>query len=209
MRLHFTRHGESEANVQQIYWNGREGYGLTQKGRTQAKKLADHLAVIDFAALYCSPVLRAVQTAQILSARLGIRYEIADGLREYDVGVLEGQPYTRETDATYWAVTSAWLEKANDDARIEGGESLNDIKARFMPFIRGLERTYAGTDANVLCIGHGGTSRAMLPLLVTNLDRHTMLSLHFGYATPIVVERRGSEWVCLQWGTETLEDPIT
>ena len=140
---------------------------------------------------------------------MGIPYEIADGLREYDVGVLEGQSYTEATLATFWAVTVEWLEKENDDAHIEGGESLNDIRARFMPFIRGLEHTYAGTDANVLCVGHGGTYRSMLPLLLANLDRRSMLAQHFDYATPIVAEQRGSEWVCLQWGAKTLEDSIT
>ena len=209
MRLHFTRHGESEANVQQIYWNGREGYGLTDKGRVQAGQLADHLAGIDFAALYCSPVLRAHQTAQIISRRLGIPYEIADGLREYDVGILEGQPYSEATHATYWAATVEWIEKEHDDARIEGGESLNDIRARFMPFIRSLERAYAGTDANVLCVGHGGTYRSMLPLLFSNVDRRSPLAQHIDYTMPIIAEQRGGEWVCLQWGTETLAGPIT
>jgi broad specificity phosphatase PhoE len=209
VRLYFTRHGESEANVQQIFWNGIEGYGLTEKGQAQAGQLANHLAGIDFAALYCSPVLRARQTAQIISRRLGIPCEIADGLREYDVGILEGQPYNEATHAIYWAATVEWLENENDDTRIEGGESLNDIRARFMPFIRGLERAHAGTDANVLCVGHGGTYRSMLPLLLSNVDRRSPLAQHIGYTMPIVAERRGSQWVCLQWGEETLADPIT
>ena len=144
-------------------------------------------------------MLRAHQTAQIVSRRLGIPYEIADGLREYDVGILEGQPYTEATHAIYWAATVEWLEKEHDDARIEGGESLNDIRDRFMPFIRGLERAYASTDANVLRVGHGGTYRSMLPLLFSNVARRSPLAQH------IDSERRGSEWVCLQWGAETLK----
>jgi len=72
VKLYFARHGESEANVQRIFWNQPEGYGLTDKGRAQAKALADALAGIQFAALYCSPVLRAVQTAQIVGRRLEV-----------------------------------------------------------------------------------------------------------------------------------------
>ena len=29
MKLYFARHGESEANVQQVFWNQPEKYGLT------------------------------------------------------------------------------------------------------------------------------------------------------------------------------------
>jgi broad specificity phosphatase PhoE len=75
----------------------------------------------------------------------------------------------------------------NHDARIEGGESYNDIKARFMPLIGGLEATYRHTDANLLLISHGGTLRAMLPLLVSKLDNAGVLHRPFSYATPIVV----------------------
>ena len=110
MRLVFSRHGESEANVQQVYWNGPEGYGLTPKGRQQAEALADALAGIRFAALYCSPVLRAVQTAEIVGQRFGLMPQIVDGLREYDVGILEGRTYSEETHKLYGQVVERWMK---------------------------------------------------------------------------------------------------
>jgi len=199
MRLYFARHGESEANVGRVFWNGREGYGLTEKGRGQAEQLADNLRGTGFVAIYASPVLRAVQTAQILSERLGVPYEVTDGLREYDVGILEGQAYNEDNQRLYWEVTMAWMERGEWDARIEGGESYNDIKDRFMPFVRGLEDAYRQTDANVLLIGHGGTYRCMMPLLLRNIDNAFALEHHFGYTGCVVAELRGDEWVCLQW----------
>jgi broad specificity phosphatase PhoE len=113
MKIYFARHGESEANVGQVFWNGIEGYGLTERGRGQAEQLADRLAGVRFVALYCSPILRAVQTAQIVGARLGLLYEVADALREYNVGLLEGQPYSEATEQTYWRVRRLWMEKKN------------------------------------------------------------------------------------------------
>ena len=204
MKLYFARHGESEANVQRIFWNQPEGYGLTDKGRAQAKALADALAGIQFAALYCSPVLRAVQTAQIVGRRLGLAPVVADGLREWNTGILEGQGYSKETEGLHWWATEQWMVYDNHDARIQGGESCNDIKARFMPLIDRLEARYRNTEANVLLISHGGTLRAMLPLLVSNLDNASVLHHPFSYATPIVVELRDGEWVCLRWGEDVL-----
>jgi broad specificity phosphatase PhoE len=200
MRLYFSRHGESEANVGRVFSNGLGIHGLTKTGRQQAAELADHLRGTPFAALYCSPILRAVQTAAIVAEQLGLEYRVEDGLREYDVGVLEGRTYDQETDRIYWDVTRQWMEERHFDARIEGGESCNDIAARFMPLIRRLEAQYASTDANVLLISHGGTLRAMLPLLLRNIDHAYAMAHHFDYTTCVVAERHGDAWTCLRWG---------
>jgi probable phosphoglycerate mutase len=202
MRLYFARHGESEANVQRVFSNRPGVHGLTQRGRAQAEKLADLLQDMSFAALYCSPVLRAVQTAEIVGARLGIPHVVEDGLREYDVGILEGRTYDGGTEELYWQVVLQWMVAKNWEARIEGGESYDDIRARFMPLIRRLEREGQGTESNVLLISHGGTLRAMLPLLLSNVDHAFALESSIAYTTVVVAERRGSEWVCLRWGED-------
>lgn len=205
MKLYFARHGESEANVQQVFWNQPTKYGLTDKGRKQARALAGTLVGVQFATLYCSPVLRAVQTAEIIGRRLHLAPQVADGLREYNVGILEGQKYNKETEDLYWQVITQWMEHNNLDARIKDGESYNDIKARFMPFIGRLEETYRGTDANVLLISHGGTLRCMLPLLLSNVDNAVSMARPIGYVNPVVAELCDGEWVCERWGEETLD----
>jgi broad specificity phosphatase PhoE len=204
MRLYFARHGESEANVQQVFWNQPEKYSLTEKGREQARALVDSLAGIAFTALYCSPVLRAVQTAEIIGRQLHLTPMNADGLREWDVGILEGQTYNDESLKLHWQVTAQWMLHNNHDARIERGESFNDIKARFLPFIHCLEALYRETEANVLLISHGGILRCMLPVLLSNVDNTFTLNRLFGYTTCIVTELRDGAWVCLNWGEEIL-----
>jgi probable phosphoglycerate mutase len=204
MKLVFSRHGESEANVQHVYWNRPGRFPLTPKGCQQAETLADALAAFTFAAVYCSPVLRAVETAQIVGRRFGLTPQIVDGLREYDVGVLEGQTYSQETKDLYWQTKRQWIEDGKYDARIEGGESYSDIAARFMPMIAGLEARYRDTQAALLLISHGGTLGAMLPLLLSNVDLAYPIDHPMGYTNPIVAERRDGEWICLSWGKEKL-----
>ena len=51
MKLVFSRHGESEANVQHVYCRQPGRFSLTLKGRQQAEVLADVLAVFRFSAL--------------------------------------------------------------------------------------------------------------------------------------------------------------
>lgn len=200
MKIYFARHGESQANVQQIFWNQPGKFGLTDIGKSQARALADNLAGISFAALFCSPILRAVQTARIVGQRLGLVPELSDGLRERNVGILEGQKYSPEAEALHRQVTKQWLIHANHDARIEGGESFNDIVGRFIPLINKLERNYGGPDVNLLLISHGGTLTWMLPLLLTNIDNAFSLSHGTPYATPIVAEEQNGRWMCLCWG---------
>jgi broad specificity phosphatase PhoE len=145
-----------------------------------------------------------VQTAEIVGRRFGLTPQVVGGLREYNVGILEGKTYSKEREDLYWRVVLQWMEQDNHAAWIEGGESYNDIAARFMPLIADLEADYRDTDANVLLISHGGTLRAMLPLLLSNVDKAFVMARPFGYANPVVAELREGKWVCLSWGKETL-----
>jgi broad specificity phosphatase PhoE len=121
LKLYFARHGESEANVQRIFWDKPHGYGLTDKGREQARALADSLAAAGWVALYCSPILRAVQTAHIVGRRLNLKPQIEDALRERVIGILEGQEISPENRSLCWQVTQQWMQ-GNHDARIEMDE---------------------------------------------------------------------------------------
>jgi probable phosphoglycerate mutase len=166
--------------------------------------LAESLSDVPLSALYCSPILRARQTAEIVADRLHIPVEIEEGLREYDVGILEGKPYSRPRTEIYWQVVLEWMEQMNPDARIEGGESYNDIRARFVPFVRRLEEAYGQTEANILAISHGGTLRCMLPLLLSNVDPAFTVNRPIGYTTSVIAKLRDGEWMCTRWGEEEI-----
>jgi probable phosphoglycerate mutase len=205
VKLYFVRHGESEANVQRIHWNKAVGYGLTEKGRAQADALASDLANIPFAAIYCSPVLRAAQTAQIAGQRLGLTPQVEDALRETDCGTLEGRPVDPGSPDAGWRIVAQWMKHDKHDLRFPGGESYSDIAARFMPFIDRLEEAYDHTEANVLIVSHGTALATMLPLLLSNVDKaFVMARPPFDGSFYVVAELRGSEWVCLRWGEEVL-----
>lgn len=91
MKLYFVRHGESEANLLREFSNRGLKHGLTDKGRTQAAELAQKLKETPVTKIFSSPLLRAVQTTEILAASLSKPYQLTGALREYDCGVLEGK----------------------------------------------------------------------------------------------------------------------
>jgi len=81
-------------------------------------------------------------------------------LREYDCGVMEN----RSDDATWqrWQkLHDAWVIHKKMDERIEGGESLHDVRQRFAPFIHELVNRYAATMTEILCISHNGIDSLM------------------------------------------------
>lgn len=66
MKFYFVRHGESETNVHGIFSNRGYQHPLTKKGIQQAQELVRQLAGASINRIYTSPIMRAVQTAEIL-----------------------------------------------------------------------------------------------------------------------------------------------
>lgn len=168
MKLIFTRHGESQANIARIISNRELPHPLTATGRTQAIALAEQLVAEEIMAIYASPILRAQETAQIIGERLTLPFVTHNALREFDCGIMEGQG-TDEAWAAHEAVTAAWAT-GNYVQHIPGGESFVDMQARFVPFVNQLLSHYADETGALLLIAHGSLLHHMLPLVLHNID---------------------------------------
>ncbi len=201
MRVYFVRHGESEANLLREFSNTGLKHPLTEKGRRQAHALADWLRTAHVARIYTSPLLRAQQTAQILAQELGVPLEVTDALCEYSTGVLEGR-----SDAQGWAiydqVDAAW-RRGEWEQRIEGGESLLDMRARFEPLIRHILREYAEQPVSLVLVGHGGLYRNMLPLALSNISPAFAAAHGMGNTAAVIAEPSPQGLICMNWCGET------
>jgi len=196
MELYFARHGESEANVLRVISNRGWVHPLTEKGRQQARDLAEKLRVASIARIYTSPLQRAVQTAEILSKILKVEYEITGALREFDCGIAEGRG-----DAEAWQMWQAdwdnWHIHQQWDYHVEGGESFNDLRNRFLPLVNGLLEDPANSSKNYVLIGHGGLFYSMLPLVLTNLPPN--FNGPFPNTGYVLAEVRPEGLACREW----------
>jgi broad specificity phosphatase PhoE len=202
MQFYFARHGESEANVLHEFSNRGLKHPLTARGREQVAALAAHLREVDVRAIYSSPVLRAQQSAEILSERLGVDWEVAPALVEYDVGDLEGR-----SDAAAWQlydeIWTDWTVQGNRSRRFPGGESFDGIAERFMPFVAELRARYRDSSGVLLLIGHGGTFYCMLPQLLTNVDFAFVKTHPLANTDYVLAGEQGDDLVCVQWAGHT------
>lgn len=87
--IYLIRHGQTELNNAQVL-QGRSDYPLNEAGIQQAQEAAQKLRErgIRFSHVYSSPLIRAVQTAEIVAP--GIQPVLDDRLLEMDYGPYEG-----------------------------------------------------------------------------------------------------------------------
>jgi len=204
MRLCFVRHGESTANLLGEYSNNGFKHPLTGKGVEQARLLAGSFDGLPVERIYSSPVMRAVQTAQILAESLHAPLECTEALREWSVGIYEGT-----TDPAGWKlhrqVQEDWYFHGRLESKMPGGESFLDIRERFVPFIEGLGQEGQGSNQTVVLVGHGGLYLAMLPVVLKNVDIALALQHEVPYTGCILAETQPDGLRCVSWCGVPLE----
>lgn len=141
--LYLVRHGETVDNAQQIMQGQTHGC-LNEKGREQARMVAERLAGEAFDAVVASDLRRAVQTAEIIAAPHGLPVVSTPLLRERDWGGFTGR-FIPDLKGEVWP----------DD--IESEEAL---LARARTFLIYITATYPGK--RVVAVGHGIINKAIL-----------------------------------------------
>ncbi len=83
--LFLARHGQTDYNLKRRF-QGQLPVPLDETGRAQAVELAERAASYGFASLWCSPLLRARETADEVERRLGLPAREDARLMETDAG---------------------------------------------------------------------------------------------------------------------------
>ncbi|HYN87229.1 MAG TPA: histidine phosphatase family protein [Ardenticatenaceae bacterium] len=166
-RLYWVRHGENWANITQEFSHRLVDYSLTPRGVLQAQQTAEFFRDKAIAAIYASPLRRAVETAEIIAAPLGLDVVVTENFREIDVGSLEGQPVSTENWTLYEQILADWLAGRSESA-FPGGENYLTLWDRVRAGIEQIVAREAGR--NVIVVAHGGIFIAILKDLCRDLD---------------------------------------
>jgi len=143
---------------------------LNRTGRNQAHALALALRHEPIAAIYSSPLLRALETAQIIKAfHASAPLFQAEGLAEMDLGDFEGMP-AQQWAEEYPDFRKAWLETPLS-VTMPGGESLQEVQARAMDTLERIT-TRSSPESTLLLCSHSFVNRTILcHALNLSLDR--------------------------------------
>ena len=148
-KLHLIRHGETD-------WNrdgriqGQSDPPLSERGREQARALAERLGAEPIGELWSSDLRRAVETAEPLAARLGLEVRVSPELRERDFGVNEGRLAAEVAAELGTVAGTAWH---GPDDRHPEGESLREVYERVAAF---LDALLAGSPAEEIALVTSG-----------------------------------------------------
>jgi len=157
LTLYFLRHGETTSSQTGGYC-GTLDPDLTPAGHEMARDFAAAYRDLPWEAVFCSPLKRAVATAQPLCEAVGLTPKLRDGLKEIAYGQWEGKTpdeVNREFHDEYvsWLADPGWYLPT-------GGERGVDIARRSSLVLDEIEQSLP--SGNVLVVSHKATTRIML-----------------------------------------------
>jgi probable phosphomutase (TIGR03848 family) len=129
--LFLIRHGENEY-VKLGKMAGRlPDVHINEKGRREAKELAEALEQAPITAIYSSPMERALETATPLAEAKGLKIRKTKGLIETDIGDWKGLDLKKASKLPEWKI----VQNSPSRFRFPNGESFQEEQARLVTTI--------------------------------------------------------------------------
>lgn len=155
MKITLIRHGEVDEAYHKCY-NGHIDISLSDKGKEEAKTLADHFKNNTFDAVFCSDLKRCRQTLSAFD--LNITPVFTRALREKSWGRHEGKNFDQIIDEEAFGYENfeQWINA------LDGEEYASYIK-RIEGFFKGF--LPANPYEEVLVMTHAGVIRVLMHLL--------------------------------------------
>lgn len=161
MKLYFIRHGETVWNTQ-AKLQGKSDIPLNEKGVALARVTGEALADVPFAAIYSSPLKRALQTAQLVAGDRDIPIVTDQRLEEIGFGIWEGLSCHKDH---YEIPSDSFQDFFLDPFGYQPpaqGETVQHVCGRTADFLEELIRKMGEEDSSVLVSCHGCTLRALM-----------------------------------------------
>ncbi|KKS39720.1 MAG: Alpha-ribazole phosphatase [Candidatus Kuenenbacteria bacterium GW2011_GWA2_42_15] len=183
--LTFFRHTQTESNKKGVTM-GRTDMSLNNEGIKQAGEIAEKIKERHYDLIFCSPLKRARETAEILFGKNNLR--IDKRLIEIDFGQLTGKSSLEADDYR--------------EAGFPGGESYYDVSRRVNNFLEEIFIKYPGKK--IAIVAHSNIWKVLeniindQPLNINFLKQHTPLGpVEFNFSEIKYVQSeapKGENW---------------
>jgi broad specificity phosphatase PhoE len=191
--LYLIRHGTT-AWHKEGRMLGHRDIPLDEEGMAQADAIAEALADAPLREVVASPLVRAVQTAEVLGRRRGIEVARDPRLGDLRIGAWEGRPVAEVAALPHYRrVLAAPDERAPD------GESLREVARRARGAVEQILADNPAGDA-VAVITHGAVVRALvLEYLDAPLESYESIEVAPGSITAIAFQGASARLVTVGW----------
>ena len=147
MKIFLVRHGQTDWNVKHKV-QGKADIELNDTGVAQANETSSKLNHITIDLIICSPLKRAMQTAQIINKGRNIPIIYDERISERDFGEMEGKHQEEFDFKGFWSYQR--------NIKYESAENIQDFFDRIYAFLDNITEKYR--DKNILLVNHGGVS---------------------------------------------------
>ena len=158
MKIYLIRHGQTGWNKEGIF-RGRIDVGLDETGLEQAKATGEALRTVKIAAVYSSPLSRAVQTAEAVAMPHGLAVNQDDSFIDLNFGVWQGLS-VKEVEARYPELYATWRKQPHK-ARFPEGEGLDEVRERAMAGLERLASTHP-QEETIVIVSHRVVTKLIL-----------------------------------------------
>ncbi len=178
MKIYLARHGQNEDNLNAVL-NGHRDLPLTDLGREQAREAGQNIKNLGlkFDAVYSSPLMRAFETASIITEVAGQPVPVVHPLLiERNLGLMTGRPI------------ASIKEHCGDDILVtgiityflnyEGAESFPDLVDRAKVLLAELEARHP--NDTLLLVGHGDMGKMIYAAYYDLPWKDVLSGFHFG-----------------------------
>ena len=156
-KIYIIRHGESVGNLHRICL-GHTDLDLTDLGLEQAKKTAEALENVDFAAIYSSDLQRAVHTAEPHAQKRGLPVNTSSDFRELYFGNWENASVLMLKEKFHDQFMIGWRQNFGTFTAPEG-ESVVAMADRMAEGIKKIAAFHCGET--ILLTSHAAAIRAL------------------------------------------------
>lgn len=185
--LVLVRHGQSEWNALGL-WTGQEDVELTDQGKAEARKAAEHLKDITLHKAHTSSLTRAKQTLEEIKSAL----EHTE-LETVNDSALNERHYGDYQAKNKWEIKDQIGDEAFTKLRrtwdypVPNGETLKDVHSRVLPYFEEHILEDLKDGKNIIVAAHGNSLRALMKHL-DEIDDDKVHELEIGTGEVVVYE---------------------
>lgn len=181
--IYLIRHGQPEFPNEVPRCIGRTDFPLSKAGLLQAQKLGSYFGEIPLESVYCSPLARAVQTAEEIAQTKIPVYKV-EALQELYCGVWEGLTFD-EIRSRY---PELYAQRGTDPLQFapERSERFPEGLARFRSAVEEIIKKSSG---NIAIVAHTSVNRLLLcSLLKKSLNDLYSIRQPYGCINDLILE---------------------